>query len=234
MTRAHRSVLRLVVLTAALALVAAFAPADTSLSLGERGEAQATIGADLADYLEVAPDDERIEVIVSFHEADDTGLLDRLDAPYGSLQVLPMVGAYLTPDEIAEVASWPEVRGVHPNTELELFNHQSVPMSGAPDVWALGFTGEGVTIAVHDTGIDGTHPDLTFPDKTIQNIKIAHARFADMFHGVDHDAPTFTVEDQPHTDTTSGHGTHVAGTAAGEEQPDPAVRGMATRPPPHR
>ena len=75
----------------------------------------------------------------------------------------------------------------------------------APD---LGFTGVGVTIAVLDSGIEATHPDLEFGSKTIQNVKIL---------GNQHLLPDLTVavEDVPDTDTTTGHGTHVAGIAAG-------------------
>lgn len=37
---------------------------------------------------------------------------------------------------------------------------QSVPQIGAPDAWDAGLTGEGVTVAVLDSGVDSGHPDL--------------------------------------------------------------------------
>jgi len=72
----------------------------------------------------------------------------------------------------------------------------------------LGFTGAGVSIAVLDSGIEATHPDLEFGTKTVQNVKVL---------GNQHLAEdvTLAVENVPDTDTTTGHGTHVAGIAAG-------------------
>ncbi|WP_035304626.1 S8 family peptidase [Actinokineospora inagensis] len=69
----------------------------------------------------------------------------------------------------------------------------SVPQIGAPTAWAAGFTGKGVPVAVLDTGIDGTHPDL-------KRGIIA--------------SKDFTGEGGELADA-DGHGTHVASTIAG-------------------
>ncbi|MDT0444031.1 S8 family peptidase [Streptomyces johnsoniae] len=64
---------------------------------------------------------------------------------------------------------------------------------GAPEVWEAGYEGDGVTIAVLDTGIDTSHPDLA------GGKVVAQANFAGT----------------PDTHDHFGHGTHVASIAAG-------------------
>jgi subtilisin family serine protease len=68
---------------------------------------------------------------------------------------------------------------------------QSVPQIGAPTAWAAGYTGKGVTVAVLDTGIDATHPDLATQVVGAKNF----------------------TDEQP--GDFVGHGTHVASTIAG-------------------
>jgi subtilisin family serine protease len=68
---------------------------------------------------------------------------------------------------------------------------QSVPQIGGPDAWQAGYTGKGVSVAVLDTGVDATHPDLA--------TQIAGEK-------------NFTTES---ADDVVGHGTHVASTIAG-------------------
>ncbi len=69
---------------------------------------------------------------------------------------------------------------------------ESVPQIGAPEAWADGHDGTGVTVAVLDTGVDETHPDL-----------VGQLRETRSF------VPGETVKDG------HGHGTHVAATIAG-------------------
>ncbi len=68
----------------------------------------------------------------------------------------------------------------------------SVPQIGAPSAWAAGVRGAGVTVAVLDSGIDITHPDL---DNAV--VESANFSFSD------------TQED------LLGHGTHVASVITG-------------------
>lgn len=70
---------------------------------------------------------------------------------------------------------------------------RSVPQIGAPAAWASGYTGAGVVVAVLDTGVEATHPDLA---------------------GKVRDAEKFVTDGRDASDVV-GHGTHVASTIAG-------------------
>ena len=71
---------------------------------------------------------------------------------------------------------------------------ESTAQINAPEVWANGETGQGVDVAVLDTGVDTAHPDLT-------------SQIVDTKSFI----PGEDVEDH----SSSGHGTHVASTIAG-------------------
>ncbi len=70
--------------------------------------------------------------------------------------------------------------------------HESVPQIGAPEAWAAGYDGTGVTVALLDTGVDVNHPDLS--------TQIA---------GTKSFVPDEDISD------VDGHGTHVASTILG-------------------
>ncbi|MFC4852005.1 S8 family peptidase [Actinophytocola glycyrrhizae] len=74
----------------------------------------------------------------------------------------------------------------HPSLDV------SVPQVQAPRAWEAGWTGEGVPVAVLDTGVDDTHPDLRRQIWATRN---------------------FTAE--AGVRDRDGHGTHVASTVAG-------------------
>lgn len=70
---------------------------------------------------------------------------------------------------------------------------QSVPQIGAPEAWDAGYRGTDVTVAVLDTGVDGSHPDLDGQIDEALDFTGSATGTADLF----------------------GHGTHVAATIAG-------------------
>jgi subtilisin family serine protease len=72
------------------------------------------------------------------------------------------------PDVVTEIAALPEVAEIKPNASVQA---PSAPASAsgpewnvarvkAPDLWGLGYHGQGVVVANMDTGVDATHPDL--------------------------------------------------------------------------
>jgi hypothetical protein len=77
----------------------------------------------------------------------------------------------------------------------------SVPQIGAPEAWAAGHTGSGATVAVLDTGIDTTHPDL---DDAVTG------------------AQDFTGSESG-ADDRVGHGTHVASIITGDGEVNKGV-----------
>ncbi|MDG4791654.1 S8 family serine peptidase [Micromonospora sp. WMMD1102] len=85
-----------------------------------------------------------------------------------------------------------EVSKVWLDGRADLVLDETVPLIGAPQAWAAGYDGSGVTVAVLDSGADLNHPDLT-------------GRIA---------AAESFVDGLPPQDQ-HGHGTHVASTIAG-------------------
>jgi serine protease AprX len=98
---------------------------------------------------------------------------------------------------------------------LELEQSANLVFGGATRraaAYAAGFDGSGVNIAVIDSGVDGLHPDLR--DRVVRNVKVVGVDgVADGTPPVFHRFVECPVA--CNTDTSSGHGTHVASIAAG-------------------
>jgi subtilisin family serine protease len=162
-------------------------------------------------------DDEHIEQLPLIVTYTNTALRSRATAtPKGSAKVRELAsvqGAALTEDRRQSAGFWAAVTGGSDNTRLSSGSSpafragisriwldgkvkadlaDTTAQIGAPEVWAGGDTGQGVDVAVLDTGVDTGHPDLA-------------GRIADTVS---------FVPDQDVTDRT-GHGTHVASTIAG-------------------
>ena len=100
------------------------------------------------------------------------------------------------------LAADPAVETIWPDLIVHTCLDVSVPHIRAPQVWAAGYAGENVPVAVIDTGIDPSHPDFA-------------GRIAAM-EDLTGEGPN----------DNHGHGTHVAGILAGSGS---RYRGVAPR-----
>ena len=153
---------------------------------------------------------QRIEAVLTFHSMPtpvDLTVIRAMGVELVSFRALPMVGVRGTPAQIRALFNLAGLRSVYYNRQLTYFLDESVPLIGADRVsqqW--GVTGAGVVIAIVDSGVDATHADLAFGAKVIQNVKVAPNLFG---------PGPLVLQNLPNSDTNSGHGTHVASTAAG-------------------
>jgi subtilisin family serine protease len=96
-----------------------------------------------------------------------------------------------TPEAIRVLAARPDVEMIWLDEQVHTLLDASVPLIGAPSVWAAGYTGKGVRVGIVDTGIDSGHPDL------VGRVLVTR---------------DFTGEGDS---DNHGHGTHVAGIIGG-------------------
>ncbi|MFC6008731.1 S8 family serine peptidase [Angustibacter luteus] len=127
----------------------------------------------------------------------------------------------------------PGVKAIHQMTLKTISNSSSVPLIGAPAAWtATSQTGQGVKVGIIDTGIDYTHKDFGGSGDVADYHAAQNGSQAGWtgtpkvkggydFAGDDYD-PGNTANpghDVPVPDSNpldcNGHGSHVAGTAAG-------------------
>jgi minor extracellular serine protease Vpr len=142
--------------------------------------------------------------------------------------------------QLGSLAAAPGVVSVHALQNVKPDNTRGVPMIGAPTVWNTPdrYRGEGIKVAVIDTGIDYTHADFGGPG-TVAAYDAAHAtesapaskalfgpKAPKVKGGVDLVGDSYNADPQsesyqpvPHPDANpldcNGHGSHVAGTIGG-------------------
>jgi minor extracellular serine protease Vpr len=180
---------------------------------------------------------ERQDAITDAIEAKGGRVLAQLQSAYNGIKV--RIARNAVP-ALAELPNVVAIRGVQQQT---IGNATSVPYLGVPEVWdILGFTGAAVRVAVIDTGIDYTHANFGGPG-TVAAFELADENDTTLgdagddgifgetgtskvkggfdFVGDDYDAsaddgdPALIPQPDPDPLDCHGHGSHVAGTAAG-------------------
>ncbi len=148
------------------------------------------------------------ENVLSKLTAADFQLLRRYES-------IPALFGRVSAAGLEKLTAHPDVTGVHPNLELHATLSESVPMINADDVHDMGYTGEGVTVAVLDTGIDTNHPDLQ------DDLLGEHCYLADAGDSCPCGAGGHEEHGPGCAEDGAGHGSHVSGiiTSAGVVAP---------------
>ncbi|WKL03547.1 S8 family serine peptidase [Paenibacillus amylolyticus] len=145
------------------------------------------------------------------------------------------VAIELKGNQVGQLLQIPGVVSVYPDLEVTIapetdevnpYMKDTAPFIGAPEVWDLGYKGNGIKVGVIDTGIDYEHP----------NLQEAYKGGWD-FVGNDNDPYEATYQEwkasgEPEFNATgsayyTSHGTHVAGTIAAREAGDYGIVGVA-------
>lgn len=156
-------------------------------------------------------------------QAAEHGISLQVNYQYNT--VLNGLEVTLPANKIPELAKLPGVKSIHENKTYYSIPVQDPPtltaseatydnapldQIGVPEAWAKGLNGEGIKVAVIDTGIDYEHPDL----------KEAYKGGYDSFEQDNdpYEEPFLEKENDPYGTGFSGttHGTHVSGTIAGK------------------
>jgi serine protease AprX len=198
--------------------------------LGIQGEINSEVMSLTLRNNVVASDPHHIfNLIVQFEDTvneNDIRILNALDFKIvETFWVIPAVHVFGTRDSIIQLSNYERTIWIETNDKLKYNLDVSTEAVNATHTWNrvvkdLGgeyenIDGTGVTVVVADTGIDATHPDLDYREKTIINLK----------KDLDHPGSWKELEN---TDTFFGHGTHCAGIIGGTgEASAGARRGVA-------
>jgi len=187
--------------------------------------------ADLSGAKQIADWDERGQYVYDTLRAtakeSQAGVIETLDAAGADYQSFWINNSIFVEDgslALAQsVAASSDVKGIYQTFQMQEVEPVDSKPAGpkmtaavewgidainAPDVWDLGVTGEGITVASFDTGVDVTHPALR-----------AKYRGANPDGSLDHDYNWFDI---PNTCggapcANGSHGTHTTGTMVGDD-----------------
>ncbi len=178
----------------------------------------------------------KVSVIISYNYNDED-FKDRLEKNSDSFgynyKLIPATSIYSSKKEIFTIAKSPIVKrifldkkvyplsiekkslaheyydAISPTHQFNPLVNQSVNQIGAPHLWDLNYNGSGTVVAVLDTGIDKTHPDLNDLD---DNFITNDPKIVNEVSFIDYNFDGIIDED---ANDIVGHGTHVAGIISG-------------------
>lgn len=205
--------------TGVAALVAALN--DAGIQTGIAG-----VDPELAVLLNNLTDDSNVAAVIVYHHTPtdaDIAELQSIGVLGGTrYRMLPMISLTTTKARLKAISRLASVRSIYGNRTFQWdLEPATRSVTGSDRVSrnneltvannGVSLSGRGVTVAVLDTGVDGTHADLA--GRVVNNVKLADT----LGQGVGFNYPV-SSPNLPSTDQLYGHGTFVAGVIAGNGQ----------------
>jgi serine protease AprX len=169
-----------------------------------------------------------LETVAEATQRDLRAALDAQGAEYQSFYIVnalkveadaALVRQLAARGDVARIVPNPWVKGVPDrpaatSSQAPAAIEPNLVRVGAPDVWALGYTGQGVVVAGNDTGIDWEHPALVSHYREQQ---LGYGRHDYNWHDAIHSGGGSCGADSPVPCDDWGHGTHTLGTVVGDD-----------------
>jgi serine protease AprX len=183
-----------------------------------------SIGPELKGLLSNAEVHDIFNVIVTFEgkgaiSTEQLNIIESTGVIGGvSFKQFPIVGVTATKTQIETIYKSNKVRSIYYNAPLSFDNDSATQISGVDRLRddrslrskGMPFSGRGIGVVVNDSGVDGTHSDIKYPNHVVQNV-LAQTNL----HSLSDILPITYQEDTANSDIAGGHGSHVAGIIGG-------------------
>ena len=159
--------------------------------------------------------DGQISVLVDFDhmptESDEQLLIDEVGfEPSWRFHHIPIIAGTIETELLDDLLNVEGVVFLTLNGELRIALDNAIGIHHVDTVWDFGYTGEGISIAIIDTGIDPLHVGLNdFDDDPTTN----DPKVVAFYDALDDSGDDGSGETEPYDD--QGHGSHCAGISAG-------------------
>jgi len=170
-----------------------------------------------------------LRAVAEVSQRDLRAALDRQQVDYQSFYIVNALKVRADSQLVSSLAARSDVARIEPNPWLkgvpdpvpqpqEALAPQGIEANiarvGAPEVWALGYTGQGVVVAGQDTGYQWDHPALKNQYRGWNGTSASHDY---NWHDAIHSGGGSCGYNSPVPCDDHGHGTHTMGTLVGDD-----------------
>ncbi len=163
---------------------------------------------DLSPYLSQTGANQIVKVIVTYRATPQSAQVTKLHNLGGvhdrTLKLVKSVAITIPASALAALEADPQVISVSLDHPMQVADDITDVLTGVPSSWNSGYNGTGIGVAIIDSGINDSHPDLKNSAETTSRV---------LYHQDFTGTPTTNSSGAQYD--LYGHGTHVAGIVGG-------------------